>query len=167
MVVSVTRSRVGLYGLNFFTAAVQTGFGPFIAVWLTQRGWDFTDIGVAFSIGTVAGLVCQLPGGLLVDHVHVKRNAAGGALIVMGLSALLLFLYPSWTVVVSEEIGHSLASCVMTPAIAALTLSLCGHDAFSERLGLNALFASLGSAAAAAVLGVVVVRTRPSARCSC
>ena len=45
--------------LNFLIAAVQTGFGPFIAVWLTQRGWDFTDIGVAFSIGTVAGLVCQ------------------------------------------------------------------------------------------------------------
>jgi MFS family permease len=156
VVVGVTNSRLGLYGLNFFTAAVQTGFGPFIAVWLTQLGWSFTDIGLALSIGTVAGLVCQLPGGMLVDHVHVKQYAAGGALIVMGLSALLLSLHPSWIVVVSEEIGHSLASCVMTPAIAALTLSLCGHDSFSERLGLNALFASLGSAASAAVLGVVV-----------
>ena len=32
---------------------------------------------------------------------------------------------------------HAFASCLLTPAIAALTLTLCGHDAFSERLGIN------------------------------
>jgi hypothetical protein len=72
-VTGVTRSRLGLYGLNFFTAAVQTGFGPFIAVWLTQQGWDFTEIGLALSIGTVTGLVGQLPGGLL--WTTSQRNA--------------------------------------------------------------------------------------------
>ncbi len=153
--VGVTSDRLGLYGLNFFTAAVQTGFGPFVAVWLAQQGWDFGEIGLALSIGTVAGLVCQLPGGMLVDHVHIKRNVTAGALLALGLSALLLSLHPSRPGVWSAEVGHALASCVMTPAIAALTLSLCGHDAFSERLGLNALFASLGSAASAALLGVV------------
>lgn len=43
----------------------------------------------------------------------------------------------------------------MTPAIAAVTLLLFGHAAFSERLGMNALCASLGSAASAALLGLV------------
>ncbi len=157
--VDVTRSRLGLNGLNFFTAAVQTGFGPFIAVWLTQQGWDFVEIGVALSIGTAAGLIGQLPGGMLVDHVHAKRNVAAGALIVMGLGAVLLCLYSSWPLVWAAEVIHALASCVMTPAIAAVTLSLCGHDAFSERLGMNALYASLGSAAAAALLGLVAFYT--------
>jgi predicted MFS family arabinose efflux permease len=41
----------------------------------------------------------------------------------------------------------------MTPAIAALTLSVCGHDNFSERLGQNTRYASLGNAASAALLG--------------
>lgn len=155
----MTSGRVGLYGLNFFTAAVQTGFGPFVAVWLAQQGWDFTEIGLALSVGTIAGLVCQLPGGMLVDHVHIKRNVTAAALIALGFSALLLSLYPSRPGVWSAEIGHALASSVMTPAIAALTLSLCGHAAFSERLGLNALFASLGSAASAALLGIVASYT--------
>ena len=83
----MTNGRFGLYGLNFFTAAVQTGFGPFVAVWLAQQGWDFTEIGLALSIGTIAGLVCQLPGGMLVDHVHVKRNVTAAALITLGFSA--------------------------------------------------------------------------------
>jgi predicted MFS family arabinose efflux permease len=45
------------------------------------------------------------------------------------------------------------ASCVMTPAIAAVTLTVCGHDSFSERLGRNTRYASLGNAASAALLG--------------
>ncbi len=40
----------------------------------------------------------------------------------MGLSAIALCLFPSLPVVWGAEIGHALASCVMTPAIAALTL---------------------------------------------
>jgi MFS family permease len=53
----------------------------------------------------------------------------------------------------ATEVGNSLASCVMTPAIAALTLSMYGHDGFGERLGHNTRFAALGNAASAALLG--------------
>jgi predicted MFS family arabinose efflux permease len=52
------------------------------------------------------------------------------------------------------EIVHGFASCVMTPAIAALTLALSGHDDFGERLGQNTRYASLGNAASAALLGL-------------
>jgi MFS family permease len=148
------RSRLGLNGLNFFTAAVQAGFGPFIAVWLTQNGWTLGALGLALSIGTLAGLFGQLPGGMLVDQIHRKRLAAGGALLALGGSALLLCLAPTQPLIIGSQIAHALASCVMTPAIAALTLSICGHDAFSERLGQNTRYASLGNAASAALLGL-------------
>jgi MFS family permease len=146
-------SRFGLNGLNFFTAAIQAGFGPFIAVWLTQSGWSLTDLGLALSIGTLASMIGQLPGGMLVDQVHRKRVAAAGALIALGASALLLCLAPTEPLVWGAQVTHGLASCVMTPAIAALTLSVCGHDNFSERLGQNTRYASLGNAASAALLG--------------
>lgn len=150
----MTRIRLGLNGLNFFTAAVQAGFGPFIAVWLTQSGWTLIDLGLVLSIGTLAALIGQLPGGLLVDHIHHKRFAAYGALAALGASALLLAMTPTQPVVWSAEIVHGLASCVMTPAIAALTLAVCGHDDFGEQLGQNTRYASLGNAASAALLGV-------------
>jgi predicted MFS family arabinose efflux permease len=145
---------LGLNGLNFFTAAVQAGFGPFIAVWLTQQAWSATALGLALSVGTLAALIGQVPGGMLVDQIHAKRYAAVGALLVMGLAAVGLCRSSSVPSVWGAEVGHALASCVMTPAIAALTLTVCGHDGFGERLGRNTRYAALGSAASAAVLGV-------------
>jgi MFS family permease len=147
-------SRYGINGLNFLVAAMQTGFGPFVAVWLTREGWSQTEIGAALSIGTAAVLVGQLPGGALVDAVHHKRKLTAFALASLAVSALLLTLPPSLPSVWGSQVLHSLASCVVSPAIAAITLSLCGHAGFSQQLGVNARHASLGNGLAAAGLGV-------------
>ncbi len=146
-------SRHGLNWLNFFTAAVQTGFGPFISVYLTQIGWRQTDIGLVLSVGTAAALLTQLPGGALVDAVHLKRNITAAALSALGACALVLAFAPAEGWIWGVEVVHSLASSILTPAIAAITLSLCGHALYSERLGVNARYASLGNAAAAALMG--------------
>jgi MFS family permease len=151
------RRRFALNGLNFFTAAVQAGFGPFIAVWLTQQGWSRIALGSALSVGTLAGLLGQVPGGLLVDHLYTKRFVAAGAVLVMGLAAIALALSPSLPVVWGAEVGNSLASCVMTPAIAALTLTMYGHDGFGEHLGENTRYAALGNAVSAVLLGATAV----------
>lgn len=148
-------ARQGLNSLNFFTAAVQTGFGPFIAVYLTEGGWSQTDIGVALSIGTASAMVTQVPSGMLVDSVHGKRGLTAAALVVLGLSALMLTAWPTEGVVWASQILHAATSGILTPAIAALTLALCGHDAFSARLGVNARYMSLGNAIGAGLLGVV------------
>jgi MFS family permease len=148
-------TRLGLNWLNFFMAAVQTGFGPFIAVYLTERGWSQTSIGVALSIGTAAGLLSQLPAGVLVDYVHRKRGLTAAALGVLAVAALLLAAWPTEQMVWLSQILHAATSGVLVPAIAALTLALYGHDAFGARLGINARYQSLGNAAAAALLGTV------------
>ncbi len=146
-------ARLGLNCLNFFHAAAQTGFGPFIAVYLTERGWSQTDIGVALSIGTASGVLSQLPSGMLVDLVHRKRGITAAALVLLAVSALLLIAWPTEELVWASQVLHAVASGILVPAIAALTLSLCGHDAFSARLGVNARYGALGNAAAAGLLG--------------
>lgn len=153
-------ARTGLNWLNFFMAAVQTGFGPFIAVYLTERGWSQTEIGVALSIGTASSLLSQLPAGALVDYVHHKRFLTAAALGLLGFAALLLTALPaqlmaSRDMVWASQILHAAASGILVPAVAALTLSLYGHDAFSTRLGFNARYQSLGNAVAAGLLGIV------------
>jgi MFS family permease len=148
------QSRVGLNALNFFSAAVQTGFGPYVAVWLIEQGWSQTDVGVALSVGTLAGLAGQLPGGWLVDAVHWKRPITAAALAATGAAALILAFLPYLVPVWLAEIIHALAACIITPAIAAMTLRLCGHTAYSERLGVNGRYASLGTAVAAGLLGL-------------
>jgi MFS family permease len=139
--------------VNFFVADVQTGFGPFVAVYLTTHKWTQVEIGFALTVGTVTSLVSQLPAGALVDAMRNKRMAASGALICVIIAALLLTTLPTPLPVLVAQMLHGFASCVITPAIAAISLHVAGHAALGERLGRNARFASIGNGLAAAVMG--------------
>jgi MFS family permease len=114
------RCWIGLNALNFFTAAVQTGFGPFFSVYLTEQGWTQVDIGLALSVGTASALVLQLPAGALVDVIRHKRLANGLGIILVGLSATMLVAAPTRSVVWSAQVVHAIGSCILGPAIAAL-----------------------------------------------
>ena len=139
--------------VNFFVADVQTGFGPFVAVYLTTHKWTQVEIGFALSIGTITALISQLPAGALVDAISNKRAAAAVALLGIIIAALLMALFPITLPVFAATVLHGVASCVISPAIAAISLHLAGHRALSERLGRNARYASIGNGMAAAVMG--------------
>src|ERR1700731_1532367 len=149
-------SRQSLRGLDwfiFFLADVQTGFGPFIAVYLTTEKWTQVEIGLVLSIGGVVGLLGQIPGGAIVDAARSERLVAGLAVATIGAAALAYAAWPIFPVVVTAATLHAAASCVLGPAIAAISLGLVGPLAIGERLGRNARFASLGNGTAAAVMG--------------
>jgi len=151
-----TPSRQSLRGLDwfiFFLADVQTGFGPFIAVYLTTQKWTQGQIGLVLSIGGIVGLIGQMPGGAIIDAARSERLVAGLAIATIGFSALAYAAWPIFPVVVTAATLHAAASCVLGPAIAAISLGLVGPYAIGERLGRNARFASLGNGTAAAVMG--------------
>ena len=134
-------------------ADVQTGFGPFVAVYLTTHAWTQIDIGLVLTVGGLVALAGQMPGGALVDAVRSARLVAAVALVAMGASAVTLALWPIFPVVMASRILHSVASCVLGPALAAISLGLVGHAALGERIGRNARFMSLGGVLAAAGMG--------------
>jgi MFS family permease len=139
--------------VNFFVADVQTGFGPFVAVYLTTQKWTQVEIGFALTLGTVTSLIGQLPAGAMVDAMRNKRIAASIALVGIITAALLLALLPRQLPVLVALMLHGFASSVITPAIAAISLHLAGHAALGVRLGRNARYASIGNGMAAAVMG--------------
>jgi len=147
------QSLHGLDGLNFFLANVQTGFGPFIAVYLTAAKWTQVEIGIVLTVAGMASLFAQIPGGALVDAVPSKRLIAALAIGTIGLSALFLAAAPIFPLVLLAEVLHSLASCLVGPVVATISLGLVGRHAIGERLGRNACFASIGNGIAAAVMG--------------
>jgi len=149
-------SRQSLRGLDwfiFFLADVQTGFGPFVAVYLTTQKWTQVEIGLVLSVGGIVALIGQMPGGALVDAARSARKAAGIALAAIAISALGYAAWPIFPVVMTAAALHAAASCVLGPAIAAISLGLVGPLAIGERLGRNARCASLGNGVAAAVMG--------------
>jgi predicted MFS family arabinose efflux permease len=149
-------SRESLRGLDwfiFFLADVQTGFGPFIAVYLTTQKWTQIEIGSVLSISGMVALIGQIPGGAIIDAAKSERLVAGLAIVTIGCSALAYAAWPIYPVVAAAATLHAAASCVLGPAIAAISLGLVGRIAISERLGRNARFASLGNGIAAALMG--------------
>ncbi len=157
------RSTRGLDLLNFFVADVQTGFGPFIAVYLTAREWTQVEIGFALSLGTITAMVSQIPAGALVDALHGKRAVATSGIVAIGLAALLLAAWPEQLPVLTAQVLHGFASCVLTPAIAAISLGLVGHAGLGERLGRNARFLAIGNGLAAGAMGLVGSYISPQA----
>jgi hypothetical protein len=121
----------GLDWFAFFMADIQTGWGPFVAAYLTSVGWLQFNVGIVLTIGTMAGFVLQVPVGAVVDAVPAKRLLAAIAVACISASALLLATWP------------------------AFSLGLVGHALLSVRLGRNARFLSLGNAIAAAIMGVI------------
>ncbi len=149
------RSARGLDALNALVASSQTGFGAFIAVYLTAQAWTQADIGQALSLGTIVAMLSQLPAGALVDAMRSKRLAVALGGIAVALSALLFAVSSAWLSVLGAEILHGFASCMIGPAIAAVSLELAGRGGLGVRLGRNARYASIGSAVAAVVLGAI------------
>jgi predicted MFS family arabinose efflux permease len=147
------QSQRGLDWFIFFLADVQTGFGPFVAVYLTTQKWTQVEIGFVLSIGGIIGLIGQMPGGAIVDFARSERLVASLAVATIGVSALGYALWPIFPVVVAAATLHAAASCVLGPAIAAISLGLVGQRSIGERLGRNARFASLGNGSAAALMG--------------
>jgi predicted MFS family arabinose efflux permease len=151
-----TPSRASLRGLDwfiFFVADVQTGFGPFVSVFLTAQKWTQVEIGMVQSAAGLVALAGQMPGGALVDLARSERLVAGLAVAAISVSALAYAVWPIFPVVLSAAVLHAGASCVLGPAIAAISLGLVGHAAIGERLGRNARFASIGNGLAAAAMG--------------
>jgi predicted MFS family arabinose efflux permease len=137
----------------FFVADVQTGFGPFVAVYLTTQKWTQIDIGLILTVGGLVALAGQMPGGALVDAARSERLVAGFAIAAIAISALAYAASPIFAVILAAAVLHAAASCVLGPAMAAIGLGLVGHAAIGERLGRNARFAAIGNGLAAAAMG--------------
>jgi MFS family permease len=157
------KSERGLDWFTFLVADIQTGFGPFLAIYLTTQKWNQADIGLVLAIGSLAGLMTQLPGGWLVDAAPSKRAAAMAAVAGIGVSAFLIAMTPNFVGILFAKLLHVASSSVLGPAIGAITLGLVGHAAVGPRLGRNARFGSIGSGVAAGAMGAIGFAISPQA----
>ncbi len=149
------RSQRALDWLNFFIADVETGFGPFIVVYLAANGWLQGQIGLVLTVGSVCGIVSQLPGGAIVDGVRSKRGVIAVALVMVAAGALLFYFSTAFWFVLVAQLLHGLTAGLITPAKAAIGLGLVGRRGLSRRLGRNHRYDSFGNAGTAGIMGVL------------
>lgn len=107
------------------------------------------------SIATVAGILAQTPAGAVVDATKAKRAMmVAAALLVTASSLVVPWLSSFWPVAVSQATAHA-AGVVFGPALAAVTLGIVGHGAFTKRIGRNESVSHAGNAFAAATAGAL------------
>jgi predicted MFS family arabinose efflux permease len=149
------RSLLGLDWLNFFLADVQTGVGPFLAIYLAGYVWNEQKVGLALTVGGIAGIITQTPAGALVDRLHTKRALIGIGIGGLAAGALLIAFAPFLWPVMAAQVLIGGVSSIFIPAICAMSIGIVGHDLFDIRQGRNQSFNSAGNVCAAVAMGLL------------
>jgi MFS family permease len=149
------RTLRGLDWLNFFLADVQTGVGPFLAIYLAKQGWNEELVGTALSVGGIAGIIAQTPAGALVDAARSKRALVAAGILALGFGAFVIAIFPRLYPVLMAQVLIGASSSIFIPAICAISLGVVGHRLFDRRQGRNQTFNSAGNVVAALSMGLL------------
>jgi predicted MFS family arabinose efflux permease len=134
---------------------VQTGVGPFLAIYLAGYKWNEERVGLALTVGGIAGILTQTPAGGFVDLLRSKRALIAAAVATLAAGALLIALFPSFWPVMGAQVLIGGTSSVFLPAICAMSLGIVGRAAFDIRQGRNQTFNSAGNVVAAVSMGLL------------
>jgi MFS family permease len=142
-----------LLGVNFFMADMQSGIGPFVGVFLAQRGWDSGLIGTAMTIGNIAGMLITTPVGGFIDTSYHKRAwvVVPGAAVVAASSIILL--WQNFWAVTASQVATAIAGAAIVPAVTGITLGIVGQKGFNRQNGRNQALNHAGNMMGAAVSG--------------
>jgi predicted MFS family arabinose efflux permease len=148
------RSLRGLDCINFLMADVSGGVGPYLSVFLKGgQHWAPGDIGIAMAVSSIAAAICQIPAGLLVDSLKIKRLLVVLSGLTIAVGCLAIAFFPKFFVVVAAQAILGAASALIPPAIAALSLGLVGHRKLDGRISRNESFNHGGNFTAAVLAG--------------
>jgi predicted MFS family arabinose efflux permease len=149
------RTLAGLDWSNFFLSDVQTGVGPFLAIYLAGYRWNEAQVGLALTIGGIAGIVAQTPAGELVDRLRSKRALIVAGVVGLVIGAAMIAALPKFWPVMLAQCLIGGASSIFIPAICAISLGVVGRRAFDRRQGRNQAFNSAGNVVAAVSMGLL------------
>lgn len=148
-----TRATRALEALNFFMADMQAGIGPFLGVFLQQRGWQSGPIGTVMTAGGVAGMLFTAPAGAFIDHTTKKRLVVVVTGICTVLASFLILWSQAWAVVTVSQVATAIAGAAIGPAVAGMTLGVVRQRGFNAQNGRNQAFNHAGNMIGAGLSG--------------
>lgn len=148
------RSLIGLDWVNFFMADVETGVGPFVALYLSSaRHWDPAQVGMVIAAQSISSVLAQTPAGELVDWSPRKAWLIVAASIVISLGCVFIVQAPNVHLEIANQIAIGAATALVAPTVAAISLGLVGKAAFGRRVGRNGGFSHAGNVVTALAAG--------------
>ncbi|WP_440978495.1 MFS transporter [Sphingomonas pseudosanguinis] len=147
------RATRWLQALNFFMADMQAGIGPFLGVFLQQRGWQTGPIGSVMTLGGVAGMVMTVPAGAFIDHTDKKRWVVVITGICTVLASFLILWSQAGVVVGISQVATAIAGAAIGPAVTGMTLGVVRQRGFNAQNGRNQAWNHAGNMVGAGLSG--------------
>lgn len=149
------RSIFGLSWMIFFLSDVRPGIGPFLSIYLkSYLNWSTDIVGIALGTTDLAAAICQIPGGIVVDSVKVKRFLLFLACLIISLACILILNFPVFHIVIFAQALIGISAAIIPPAITAITLGLVGRERFPKRISINETWGHAGNVVTAAIVGI-------------
>ena len=127
-----------LDALNFCNAGIQTGLGPFMAIFYTSvRHWNPGQIGVLIACQSLAGIIVQSAVGHWVDESHHKRILTAVAATMVTLGAVGIAVLPQYWAQIAVQLIIGLAVTVFPAATSAFAMGMVSKDQFASRVSRN------------------------------
>lgn len=153
------RSLLALSFMIFFIADIQGGIGPILSIYLRSNlGWDTTQVGMALATTGIVGALFQIPSGILVDAIRFKRFLIAFACMCIILSCLIILNYSTLYPILAAQSLVGLASSLIPPSIASITLGLVGKEFFPKRVSINESLVHAGTVIAILMIGLSAQR---------
>ncbi|QYE36621.1 MFS transporter [Polymorphobacter sp. PAMC 29334] len=149
----VKRAKTALQALNFFMADLQAGIGPFLGVFLQQRGWATGPIGTVMTVGGIAGMIMTVPAGAFIDHTEKKRLVVIVTGICTVMASFLILLSQSGWVVTVSQVATAIAGAAIGPAVTGMTLGVVRQNGFNAQNGRNQAWNHAGNMVGAGLSG--------------
>jgi MFS family permease len=145
-----------LDALNFCNAGIQTGLGPFMAIYYTAvRHWNPGQIGILIACQSFAGIAVHAATGNWIDESHHKKllTAIASAAVVLG--AIGIATLPNFGLQIGVQIVIGLAVTIFPAVTAAFALGMVGKDQLSTQIARNETLTHTGNVAFAIAAGVI------------
>lgn len=148
-------SLIALSLLSFALADVRDGLGPFLGVYLQEKGWMPDEIGYVMTVGGLAGMLFTTPLGALTDSTRYKRFAMAVATVLIVLSVMAVFLCQSFVLVAGMQVIQGIMAAAIAPLLTSISLGVVGQKGLVHRLGQNEAWNHFGNFSTAALGGLI------------
>ncbi|GAB5470528.1 MAG: MFS transporter [Rhodospirillales bacterium] len=127
-----------LLALNFFSADVRDGLGPYLAIYLgVMLQWEPGAIGIALAVSTIATVAVQPFAGAIIDRSERKRMLLIVSALAIAAAAVAMPYIPWDGIVYASQVAIGAAGAFVPPTIAAITLGIVGQIGFTQQTSAN------------------------------
>lgn len=139
------------------TALLRSGFTPFLALFLCERGLGPGAIGAILGALGAVRLAATLPAGMLVDRARGRsRWPIVAALLTLGASLLLLLLHAQGiAMLLCAGALMAISEAMIAPALLVMNLDEVATGASLNEIGRNQAYGHAGRIAGLAMSGVI------------